>query len=122
MTRIELTVALAAALLAAALTGWVLCWLWGRLARGGARDFAGHSDMAELLHAAKMERDAALERERETAARMAVERRAIEESLKARLAEREAELAATMDTLGDLRREVAEWRDAYETLLRREAD
>ena len=122
MTRMELTAAIAAALALAALGGWVLHWLWARIMRGGARDYAEHSDMAELLHAAKLERDAAVARERETAARLTEERHAAEERLKAKIAEREAELSATMGTLGDLRREIVEWRRAYEALQRAEND
>ncbi len=118
MTRTELTIAIALALALAAIAGWVLHWLWARMTRAGGRDLAEHSDMAELLHEAKLEHDAAMARERETEARLIAEREETEARLKARLAEREAELSATMDTLGSLRREVAEWRQAYEALQR----
>ncbi len=110
MTRMELTVAIAVALALAAVCGWALHWLWGRLLRGGAHDLAEHSEMADLLLAAKAERDAAVERERETRQRLADEKLAVETDLKARIAEREAELSAMMETIGDLRRQVVEWR------------
>jgi hypothetical protein len=118
MTRTELTIAIALALALAAVAGWALHWLWARMLRGGGRDLAEHSDMAELLHEAKLERDAAAARERETDARLTAERHEAEARLNARIAEREAELAATMDTLGTLRREIVDWRRAYEALQR----
>lgn len=120
MTRTELTIAIALAIALAAVAGWVLHWLWARMTRGGGRDLAEHSDMAELLHETKLERDAAAARERETAARLTAERQEAETRLHSVIAEREAELAATMDTLGSLRREIAEWRQAYEALQRHE--
>ncbi|SET44591.1 hypothetical protein [Oceanicella actignis] len=107
MTRAELTAALFAALLAAAAIGWALHWLWRRAAHAHAHDPDLHSEMAELLHATKLERDQARQALRETVERMTAERAQSESRLKAQLAEREAELAAIMDTVGDLRRQIA---------------
>ena len=51
MDRSELTMAVAGALVAAFLLGWIFRWIFGRMSAHGA-PAAAHSDMASELHAA----------------------------------------------------------------------
>lgn len=103
MSRLGITVSIAAVLLIAVAVGWISHWLWSRLSRSGSADVDRIDDMATRLYAAEV---AAAESENALAgARGELERQ---------LAEREAELAAAMEGLGDARREIEDWRRAYE--------
>ncbi|MFT6775126.1 MAG: hypothetical protein ACJA1L_002844 [Paracoccaceae bacterium] len=113
MTRDELTLALAAALALAVLAGWALHAMWTRMRHGGAAEVASHDEMALRLHDAEEALDAARARLAADSAAMTAERAEVETALRRTLTEREAELAALMDTVGDLRRNLADWQRAY---------
>ncbi len=53
MDRNDLTLAIAGALVAAFLLGWILRWFFGRLNAHGPRNAARTADMAAQLHAAE---------------------------------------------------------------------
>ena len=118
MTREELTIALDAALAAAVLAGWLLHILWIRARHGGAAALESHEAMAARLHDAEEVRDAAETRMLAEIARAEAEKAEAEAAMHRSLAEREAELAAAMDTVGALRRDVEAWREAYERVAR----
>lgn len=100
MTRLDLIAAIAAALFAAFLVGWIAHWIVARLQRPSATGGQDDLDrMAASLHEAEMARDRAV------AAR--AER---EQELQRRLHETEAELRAAMDGLGSARAETEELR------------
>jgi prophage endopeptidase len=101
LDRDELTLAVAGTLFGAVVLGWVLHWLFARIARapGSARETAG---LAARLYAA------------EAAAGTAEQRRAeLEADLGQRLADAEAELARTLDELAAARRDAEDVREAY---------
>ncbi|MGG7568559.1 hypothetical protein ACQ5SO_20590 [Rhodovulum sp. DZ06] len=118
MTREDLTIALALALGAAVLFGVLLHLLWQRLRHGGAAELEKHEHMAERLHEAEEAQEAAEIHMRAEIARVEAERAEAEAALHRALAEREAELAAAMDTVGSLRRDLEGWQEAYEAIAR----
>lgn len=118
MTRLLLALSIAALLLLFALLGWMLHWLWHRATGHAAAEEAHKAGLIARLHAAETARDAALA---ELALREADAARGAEAEILARhLAERDAELAATMEALRAARAEAAEWRGAYEALIQEE--
>ncbi len=122
MTRLPLSFSIAAILLLAAALGWIGCWLWRRSVEGGDADAAHMAELAARLHAAEAARDLAQE---QLASREAtLEQAAAEARAEAAsgLAETRAELSAAMEALGAARRETAQWRDAYEALVKEEAE
>jgi hypothetical protein len=99
MDRSELTMAVAGALVAAFLLGWIFAWIYGRM---NAHGHAAHSDMAGELHAA------------EEARRRAELRLAEAEAAAARrLAKVEAELGLTREAFAGAKAEAEEVRAAY---------
>ena len=118
MTREDLTIALALALLAAAIFGVLLHLIWQRLRHGGAAGLEKHERMAERLHEAEEAQEAAETHMRAEISRIEAERAEAEAALHRTLAEREAELAAAMETVGALRRDVEAWQEAYEAIAR----
>lgn len=122
MTRLVLALSIAALLLLFAALGWVLHWLWRRSHSLAGTEEAWRAELTASLHAAEVARDSAeraLAAERE-AAQAAMSGEAAD--LARRLAEREAELAATMDALREARAATAEWRAAYEALVKEERE
>ena len=104
MTRTELIAAIAAALFAAFLFGWIAHWIVTRLVRPAAA--AGQDDldsMAHALHEAEAERD-----------RARADKAEREQELMRRLHETEAELRAAMDGLRSARAETEDLRAALE--------
>jgi hypothetical protein len=87
LTGAQLATAITAVLVAAIALGWVLHWIWARLASAGT-DTARLAEMVERLHDADRARDAA-----EDARRLA------ETLLAAREAEMEARLAELQERL-----------------------
>lgn len=122
MTREDLTYALAAALALAVLAGWALHALWTRMRHGGAAALASHDEMAVRLHDAEEIADTARADLQSGLARVEAARAEAEEALKRELTQREAELTAAMDSVGELRRDLAEWRRAYEDIVRAAPD
>ncbi len=103
MDRNELTLAIAGALVAAALLGWILRWIFDRLNRSsGPRSIRRTADMATRLHDAEAARDAA-----EAAAGR------IEANLRGRLEQAQAELAAALQDAARANAQVEEIRAAY---------
>jgi hypothetical protein len=122
MTRLTLALAIAAALALAVALGWAAHWAIARRRPGHADAETRFAEAVARLHAVEAERDAPRRRaETAEAARAAVEAEA-DHRLAAALAETRAELRAAMDGLGDARREAADWRRAYEGLLREDRD
>jgi hypothetical protein len=105
MSRSELTLAIAAALVAAMLVGWVLRWMFGRM-NAGPRSVALTADMAARLHAAEDGRARAESRLAE-----------VEAELGRRLDEAQAELAAAVDGRARAEAQAEEIRDAYRRAL-----
>lgn len=122
MTREELTYALAAALAVAVLAGWALHALWTRMHHGGAAALASHDEMATRLHDCEEAADAARAALAHGIARLEDERAETEDALRRELTQREAELAAAMDSIGELRRDLADWRTAYEEVVANRPD
>jgi hypothetical protein len=121
MTRITLALAIAALLLVFAGLGLLLGWLWRRM-RGEDHAAERLARMAAQLHAAEIARDAA---EARLAAATAAAVTGVAESearLSGALREACAERDAAMEALRDARRETAEWRSAYEALIREDRD
>ncbi|QIE55881.1 hypothetical protein G5B40_10740 [Pikeienuella piscinae] len=96
MTRVELTISIAGALLTAFAIGWLAHWLWSRAARVASP----RGDRADELAAELLE----IEAERD---RISAEAAAEVAAAAALLREREAELSAAMDGLGAARAELA---------------
>ncbi len=110
MTRLELALALGAAMALSAALGWALHALWARLVRRSGAEDARLQDLSRRLADAEDARDAlAAEAEAKRAA-LADRLDEVETELTRALHEREAELDAAMDTIGALRRELAELR------------
>lgn len=122
MTREDLTYALAAALAIAVLAGWGLHALWTRMRHGGAAALASHDEMAARLHECEEAADAARAALAHGIAREQAERAEAEDALRRELTQREAELAAAMDSVGELRRDLADWRSAYEEAVANRPD
>ncbi|MDF2231145.1 hypothetical protein P2H44_01115 [Albimonas sp. CAU 1670] len=112
MTRLELALALGAAMALSAALGWALHALWARLVRRPDAAEARQQELMRQLADAEEARDALV-------AEAAAERDAlhgrleeVETELTRALHEREAELEAAMDTIGSLRREIEALRGA----------
>ena len=106
MTRMELALALFAVVLASAALGWGLHLLWERLTAGPKSDPEALAKLSARLAEAEEARDAVFSRAQETEAEL---REALDETrsrLSRELAERQAELDATMDIVGELRRQL----------------
>ncbi|CAN5684817.1 hypothetical protein BH23PSE1_BH23PSE1_13720 [soil metagenome] len=103
MNRTELTLAIAGALFAAALLGWILRSIFTRLNAGGrTKRLGAAADLADRLHEAEEDRGRA---ERRLAA--------MEADCGERLRELEAELSRTQAALDAAEAEVEEVRAAY---------
>jgi hypothetical protein len=100
LTGAQLATAITAVLVAAIMLGWILHWIWGRLADAGT-ETALLSEMGERLHAADRAREAAEDA-----------RRHAEMTLSAR----EAEMAAAMTEMQERLDVMAE--DANAELVR----
>ena len=102
MNRIELTLAIAAALMLAVLLGWVLRWLFGRLNAPGPREITRAKQLAAELAAAQEARSAAERRLAE-----------VEHAFADQLTQARAELEATLEGLAQARAQAEEIRAAY---------
>lgn len=108
MNRSEFITVTAIILFAAFVLGWIASWLVHRLTRPTRSDMTELDRMAQQLHDAEEERDAAIAR---------LEDR--EAELTSRLAGANAEMQAAMDGLRESRIEVEELRDYIEQKLSR---
>jgi hypothetical protein len=104
--RSELTLAIAGALVAAFLLGWILRWFFGRLNATGPRSIARTARMAAQLHAAEAAQHRA-------EARLAE----VEADLRQRLSDMHAELVTTQDALRVAEEQAEEIRAAYRQAL-----
>jgi len=107
MTRLELALALGAAMALAAALGWALHALWVRLIRRRGPEDAKLQDLSRRLADAEDARDALAAEAEARRAELAGRLEEVETELTRALHEREAELAAAMDTIGALRQEIA---------------
>ena len=105
MNRTEFIIATAVILFVAFAMGWFAYWLLHRFTRGTGGDIGELDRLAQALHEAEEARDQAI---------VYLEQR--EAELTSRLAQAEAELAATMDGLRDARAEAEELRRYIERL------
>ena len=105
MNRTEFIIATTIILLVAFAMGWFAYWLLHRFTRGAGGDMGELDRLAQALHEAEEARDQAI---------VYLEQR--EAELTSRLAQAEAELAATMDGLRDARAEAEELRRYIERL------
>jgi len=103
MTRSEFIAVTALILFGAFVLGWVASWLVHRVARPASANMSDLDRMAEQLHDAEEERDAAIA--------LIHEREAI---LTSQLTGAQAELRAAMEGLRDSRSQVEELRDYIE--------
>jgi hypothetical protein len=101
MDRNELTMAVAGALAAAFLLGWIVRWVFGRMNAHGA-EAAAHSEMARELHAAEAARHRA-------EARLAE----VEQAAERRVAKVAAELELTREAFAGAQAQADEVRAAY---------
>ena len=108
MTRLELALALGAAMTLSAALGWALHALWARLARRSGAEGARLQDLSRRLADAEERRDALAAEAAAKQAELAQRLEEVETELARALHEREAELEAAMDTIGALRRRIAE--------------
>lgn len=106
MDRNELTLAVAGALVAAFLLGWILRWFFGRMNAQGPRNAARTADMAARLHAAE---EAQHQAERALAE--------IEAAAARRIAGLEADLAAARGAVAHAEAQTEEIRGAYRQAL-----
>jgi hypothetical protein len=107
-TREELTLAIASAVLAIFISGWLCHWLWSRMASAAApRSDRANELVAELL-IVEEQRDRAHAEKRELEAALRGEAANTENLLQSLLREREAELKAAMDGLRQARQEISE--------------
>jgi hypothetical protein len=106
LTGAQLATAIAAVLVAAIVLGWMLHWIWARLASAGS-DTARLAEMVDRLHDADRAREAA-----EDARRLAETLLAAREAeMEARLAEMQARLDGVVgDRDGEMGRAVREAR------------
>lgn len=95
MTRPELTIAIAGALLTAFAVGWLACWLLSRALRVTSPRGDRADELAAELLLVEAERDRAVADMEDTLAQS-----------EAVLREREAEIAALLEGLGDARAEL----------------
>lgn len=94
MSRTELILVMSTTLFAAFVLGWLLRWAFGRLNQVNSVDVTEIDQLASRLHDAEV---------------------ALEETRNA-LTQKEAELAAAMDGIGNARRETEDLRDQLEQL------
>ena len=107
MDRNELTMAIAGTLFGAVLLGWILRWMFGRLNSGsGPRSIKKTAEMAARLHHAE-----------EARATSEARQDAIEDDLRRRLVELQAELDATHEDLARARAQADEVRAAYREVM-----
>jgi hypothetical protein len=104
--RSKLTLAIAGALVAAFLIGWILRWFFGRMNATGPRSLARTARMAAQLHAAEAAQHRA-------EARLAE----VEADLRQRLADLNADLVTTQDALRRAEDQAEEIRGAYRQAL-----
>lgn len=103
MDRNELTLAIAGALVAAVLVGWVLRWIFARMSNAaGPRSIRRTADLAAQLHAAE-----------EAQARAEARLASVEADLGGRLAEMQAEIEAANRALERERDQSEQIRAAY---------
>ena len=106
ISREDLTFAIAGAVLAVFLVGWLAHWLWSRMASAAApRQDRANELVAELL-IVEEQRDRAHAEKRELEAALRGEADQKEQLLQSLLREREAELKAAMDGLQQARQEI----------------
>lgn len=103
MNRMEFIVVTAVILFVAFSLGWAASWLFHRLTRVTQAEMGELDQMAQALHQAEEERDAAMDQ---------ADR--IERDLSSRLTQTEAELRAAMDGLREARAEAESLRDWIE--------
>lgn len=122
MSRLLLALSITAMLVLFMALGWLLHWLWQRAHRIAGTEEAHRAELTARLHAAEIARETA---ERQLAAARA----ALTDATSAEVAEltrrltgSEAELAAAMEALRDARQTAAEWRRAYEAVLKEDRD
>ena len=104
MNRTEFIAVTAVILFVAFSLGWAASWLFHRLTRVTQAEMGELDQMAQALHEAEEERDAAMEQ---------ADR--IERDLGSRLSQTEAELRAAMEGLREARAEAEGLRDWIET-------
>ena len=102
MDRNELTLAIAGALVAAFLLGWIFRWFFGRMNAVGPHNARRSADMATQLHAAEEARRAAETRLART-----------EAEARRHFADMESDLAGTRAALAEARAQAQEIRDSY---------
>jgi len=102
MNRTELTVLIAAVILAAIAIGWALHWGFVKIRRASLGS-GGDNEMAARLHDAESARDTAF-----------VEAEATVTEMRNKLTQTEAELEAAMDGLSNARREAIDLRAELE--------
>jgi len=117
MTRITLALSIAALLLLAMALGVALHWLWLRLARDPGAEALRLGALTTQLHAAEAVAREAQRRAEVAEAALEAERAAVEIRIAAALSETRAERDAAMESIGDARREAAEWRAALEARI-----
>jgi chemotaxis protein histidine kinase CheA len=111
MDRNDLTLAIAGALIAAFLLGWLLRWAFARLNAAGPRNAARTADLAAQLHASE---DAQARAERRLAE--------VEAEASRRLLELQGELEGTRAALAQSEAQAEDIRAAYRrTLFERDA-
>ena len=120
-----LAIAITVVLVAAALVGAFLHWLWLRLGRRGSGEAAWLSEMAAQLHEAEAARDAATEALAEAEARLAAlererasERRQFEEELTRELRAAGADIEALRAGLANARQRILDLEAEIEALTR----
>ncbi|MEO0681840.1 MAG: hypothetical protein AAF192_15655 [Pseudomonadota bacterium] len=109
MTRMELTLVFALAMAGAVVCGWGLRALWRRVA-GEEDDALELADLSTRLAVAEEARDALQAEAAQAIAALEHELGETRGSLQAALAERQAELDATMEIVRVLRQEIADLR------------
>lgn len=123
MTRLTLALSITALLLLTMATGVLLHWLWTRLRHRSDPDGARQiSDLAARLHAAEAALVAARHENETLAQTLAAERAEAQAHHTSDLAEARAELAAAMEAVGDARRDAADWRRAYDEVIKEDRE
>ncbi|MEM9011945.1 MAG: hypothetical protein AAGE18_12010 [Pseudomonadota bacterium] len=105
MGRTELVILITAAMIAALLAGWGLRWLFGRFNRTESTTPEAVDHLALRMQTAEQAAAHAEEARTET-----------ERAYLSQLRQAEAERDSAMEGLGTARRELAEWKRAYEAL------
>ena len=130
LTSVQLSIAIAAVLIAAVILGWFLHWLWTRLSNAALSDTARITEMINRLHEADRAREAAEDakelaenllasREAEMENRMA----AMQSRLDGALEGREAQLTTALkEAQADSEASMAGLRSAREQIMELEAE